>query len=63
MASIENASVVYRILVDHRRDGHPDEFIDGLKEFMSTMQIADSNRVVDLILASLDQDQGELRRR
>jgi len=58
LARIENASVVYRILVDHLRGGHPDEFIDGLKEFMSTMQIADSNRVVDLILASLDQDQG-----
>ena len=51
------ASEVYRILVDHLRDGHPEEFIEGLKEFMSTMQIADSNRVVDLILVSLDQSE------
>ena len=53
----DNASEVYRILVDHLRDGHPEEFIEGLKEFMSTMQIADSNRVVDLILVSLDQSE------
>ncbi|MEX6430629.1 hypothetical protein [Ferrimicrobium acidiphilum] len=45
------ASEVYRILVDHLNDDHPEEFIEGLKEFMSTMQIADSNHVVDLILA------------
>ena len=41
------ASEVYRILVDHLNDGHPEEFIEGLKEFMSTMQIADSNHVVE----------------
>jgi len=57
----DNASEVYRILVDHLRDGHPEEFIEELKEFMSTMQIADSNHVVDLILVSIDQC--ELRRR
>ena len=58
------ASEVYRILVDHLRDGHPEEFIEGLKEFMSTMQVADSNRVVDLILVSIDRDldQCEIRR-
>ena len=50
------ASEVYRILVDHLRDGHPEEFIEGLREFMSTMQIADSNHVVDLILVSIDRD-------
>ncbi len=31
------ASDVYRILVDHLRDGHPEEFIEGLKEFIPTM--------------------------
>ena len=59
------ASDVYRILVDHLREGHPEEFIEGLKEFMSTMQVADSNHVVDKILVSIDRelDQCEIRRR
>ena len=31
------ASEVYRILVDHLNDDHPEEFIEGLKEFIPTM--------------------------
>ena len=47
-------SEVYRMLIDHLNDGCPDEF-------MSTMQIGDSQQVVDLILAS--PYQGGLRHR
>ncbi|KJE76286.1 hypothetical protein [Ferrimicrobium acidiphilum] len=56
---IENGSEIYRILVDHLRDGQTDEFAELLPQFISTMPIGNSNRVVDLILASLDQDVGQ----
>jgi hypothetical protein len=38
---IENASEVYRILVDHLGDGQTDEFVELLVQFISSMPIAD----------------------
>jgi hypothetical protein len=35
------------------------QFVELLAQFISSMPIGNSNRVVDLILASLDQDVGQ----